>query len=201
MATPFQEFRQRLNLISQRVEEIHQKYQRYFQREERVPPQKEREAIEREMSQIQSREYPPFWQFHVNNVAHKLATYRSLWDKRMENFLEYGTIDGSKIQESRRRETVREIPEARSKNERSMKVGDLSSSETLRDLAESLWKDLDKSGVKIADPTVLERKVAQMVAPLQEKQSAESSLTISYEVENGKVKFKVRVGKGSPGSA
>ena len=144
MATPFQEFRQRLNLISQRVEEIHQKYQRYFQREERVPPQKEREAIEREMSQIQSREYPPFWQFHVNNVAHKLATYRSLWDKRMENFLEYGTIDGSKIQESRRRETVREIPEARSKNERSMKVGDISSSETLRDLAESLWKDLDK---------------------------------------------------------
>ena len=96
---------------------------------------------------------------------------------------------------------MREIPEERPKNERSMKVGDLSSSETLRDLAESLWKDLDKSGVKIADPTVLERKVAQMVAPLQEKQSSESSLTISYEVENGKVKFKVRVGKGSSGSA
>ncbi len=199
-----------INNFNKLIDKINYEYQLYFNGMRRTPPMKERNELERAIRQLINFTYPPYVQFQLSRVAQKFNTYKGLWDKKMELFMEYGTADmvGAAI---KRREAQswdkklsedikdmeKELKEALKMDEKVRKNGikfdEYKKENVVEELSSRIVGEFKKTGKNVKEETV-KKIVSKKLEEFKEKYKGKE-MFINYELKDGKIKFKIKVKK------
>ncbi len=197
----FKEIEEIIQKIDTHIDELHHDYQQFFTRVERVPPDNKRKALEKLVAILRQKEYPPKLQFKISRVLNRFNTYKTLWDKRLEMFYEYGTISPVRIKEIREKgvqernnkQTKKEKPTSEEKKE--FVLNKVPDDKLVKDLSIEILKEANKKGSSISDITVIERAIESKVKALKEKFGKDKKILLDFEIKDGKLKFKAKIKK------
>ena len=197
----FKEIEEIIQKIDTHIDELHHDYQQFFTRLERIPPDNKRKALEKLVAILRQKEYPPKLQFKISRVLNRYNTYKTLWDKRLEMFYEYGTISPTKIKEIREK-GVQERNNKQTKKEKftseekkEFVLNKVSDDKLVKDLSIEILKEANKKGSSISDITVIERAIESKVKALKEKFGKDKKILLDFEIKDGKLKFKAKIKK------
>jgi len=188
------------------MEELDHEYQLYFTKKLRIPPEKKRTALENMIRLITRNRYAPSLQFRISNLVQRYNLYKSLWDKKLEMYYEYGTADAKRVKEMRehmleeeklwnekhrKKQTI--VPKNKSPKNRKVKVQAKTLDKTAEDLSKRIFEDLVNNKSKISDLSVVEKAVKSKLTKLKEKFGEDKEFSLDYEIKDGKIKFKAKV--------
>ena len=197
----FREIEEIIKQVDNHIDELHHAYQQYFTRVEKVPPEKKRKALDKLVSILRQKEYPPKLQFKISRVLNRYNTYKTLWDKRLEMFFEYGTISSKKIKEMREQAVMdRKKSSTPSKREQEEKkkefiLNKAPEKEIVKNLSLEILKEANKKGSSISDVTVIEKAVESKIKTLKQKFGSDKDIILDFEIKDGKLKFKAKIKK------
>ena len=197
----FKEIEEIIKKIDTHIDELHHDYQQYFTRIEKVPPEKKRKALENLVAILRQKEYPPKLQFKISRVLNRFNTYKTLWDKRLEMFFEYGTISPTKIREIREKgiQGAKKDTKTAKKQEPQKKkefiLNKTPEKELIKDLSMEILKEANKKGSSISDITVIEKAIESKVKILKDKYGKDKDIALDFEIKDGKLKFKAKIKK------
>ncbi len=202
------EVKEMVERVKTHMEELDHEYMLFFTRKTRIPPEKKRAALEKMIRAITQNRYAPSIQFKISNLVQKYNLYKSLWDKKLEMFFEYGTADAKTVKAMREqileeermwRDKQKNKQPAKSKIKKEetseIKVKSKTLDKTAEDLSKKIFNDLAKRKIKIADITVVEKAVKSKLVKLKEKFGDDKEFSLDYEIKDGKIKFKAKVKK------
>jgi len=199
----FKELEEIIKRVDLYIDELHHDYQQFFTRVERIPPEKKRRALEKLISILRQREYPPKLQFKISRVLNRFNTYKTLWDKRLEMFYEYGTISNAKIKEIRenafkenkKQKTMPEVEKNKVEEKKEFVLNKTPDDKLVKELSMEILKEVNKKGSKISDITVIEKAIESKVKTLKEKYGKDKNILLDFEIKEGKLKFKAKIKK------
>jgi len=185
------------------IDELNHFYQLYFSGVERTPPSKRRQTLERMVKELSRSNYPPFIQFKVKTTISRYNTYKTLWDKKMERFLEYGTINKARIKAikknleegkpvPKRGESIFDMDED---TEREISIDPKNIDQTVEELSLDIMTDLSIGKSKISDLSVIEKTVKNKIDNVMKKIGKNKKFKLGYEIKDGKIKFKAKIKK------
>jgi len=200
------EVKEMIGKIKLHMEELDHEYQLYFTKKLRIPPEKKRTALENMIRIITRNRYAPSLQFKISNLVQKYNLYKSLWDKKLEMYYEYGTSDAKRVKEMREqileeerlwmekhRKKQKKPSKEESSKHREVKVKAKTLDKTAEDLSKKIFEDLVNKKVKISDLSVVEKAVKSKLTKLKEKFGEDKEFSLDYEIKDGKIKFKAKV--------
>ncbi len=192
------------------IDRIDYEYRLYFSGMRKTPPVKERNELERSLRRLVNYSYPPYVQFQLSRVAQRFNTYKALWDKKFELFIEYGTADmvGAAVKkkeaatwDKKLKEDIlnmeKELKEALKLDEEARKEGFLlkkeKKDEVVDEISSRIIGELERKGKKIKEEGI--KKIVQKKIDELQKKFSGKEMVVNYELKEGKIKFKVKVKK------